>query len=183
MIVEIDDAEAKRAEGIATSRLEEQSRWHSRHRPTSRNLTSQLRGAIGEIAAVKWLRSEGLTVEAGFENDERDDSDLTVDGLRIEIMTAQIRHREITGFCVPPNKLWAARKRGAIGYLFIGTDGSPQPREALIQSGVKIDDVDADPPRETFINPKFPVVNFVIRESDLLSPGALVEMIRGRSVD
>lgn len=179
MRIELTDDEIAAAEVLANARRNEAARRHSPDRPTSKGLVSQRRGAIGELVAAKYLRQGGLSVEAGFEEDLRGHSDLTAGGCRIEVMTAQIAHRAKTGFCVPPNKLWAARQREAMGYLFVGTGPEDHPRGAWIQGGVRLENVDADPPRDTFVsNPKYAVQNHVIRESDMLQPAEFLELLR-----
>jgi hypothetical protein len=156
---------------LAELRLTEQSRHHSQHRPTSRNLTAQLRGAVGELACRKWLISERFEVDAGFVEDLASESDLSISGRRVEVMTAQIRHREVTGFCVPPNKLSAARTRGAWGYIFVGTGSESTPTTVYIQAAVRLDAVDLDPPRETAVSStSLAVLNHVVRSTSLLDP-------------
>lgn len=182
MEISLSDEEVKFAETMAQARLTEQGRRQSPDRPTSRNPNAQRRGAVGEIAAASFLEKSGCTVVTGYEEDRVGDSDLTVDGIRVEVMTAQRAHREKTGFCVPPNKLWAARQRGAIGYLFVGTGPETSPRKAVIQGGVILQNVDADPARETFVSrPENAVNNHVIREEHLLSAEEFVDYLRGCS--
>lgn len=168
------------AELLANERMGDPARRQSPDRPTSRNLIAQRRGAIGELVAARYLRDNGFQVEAGFESDHRSQSDLTADGHRIEVMTAQISHRERTGFCVPPNKLWAARQRQAVGYLFVGTGSEESPQGATVQGGVRIEHVDADDPRDTYVNnPAYAVNNYVIRGEDMVQPAEFLELLRG----
>lgn len=177
IVLEPDDVESAR--DLASRRLHEPRRRLSPDRPTARNPAAQLRGSIGEIAAARWLVSEGLDVRRGFDDDARDISDLVVAGVPVEVMTAQVAHRERTGFCVPPNKLWAARQRRAWGYIFVGTGAEDVPTAVLIQGGCAIEDVDLDPVKATYVNsPRYSVDNFVVREAALLTPDRVIACIR-----
>lgn len=177
--VTLTDEELAAAEKIAAARLSDPNRRLSPDRPTARNTVSQRRGAVGEIAATKFLRENGFEVEPGFETDNPAESDLAVGGNRIEVMTAQIAHRDKTGFCVPPNKLRAARSRRAVGYLFVGTGPEEHPRTVVVQGAVRLERVDADPCRDTWVSsPKWSVTNFVVRDEDLYSPREFVDLLR-----
>lgn len=166
--IEIDDAEVEEARHLADARLSDVGRHQSVHRPTSRNAAAQFRGAAGELAARRWLRSNGFNVSSGFELDLPLDSDLTVGSIRIEVMTAQISHREITGFCVPPSKLKAAVRRGAVGYLFVGTGQEVEPRRFLMQGFCRLDVVDRVPPVETRVHNSSPgVLNHVVPNTNI----------------
>jgi hypothetical protein len=172
------DVEVDEARRLALARLNEVQRHQSAHRPTSRNSAAQYRGAAGEIAARKWLTFENLKVESGFEEDRPWDSDLTVAGLRIEVMTAQIAHRTVTGFCVPPGKLAAARRRMAIGYLFVGTGSEQEPRDFLIQGFASIDEIDREPARPTRVSERSPsVLNHVVPSRLLRGPVYVVQLL------
>lgn len=178
MWIEIDEAEVEGARRLATARLVEVARQQSAHRPTARNQAAQFRGAAGELAARKWVISADIHVESGFELDLPQHSDLTVGDQRIEIMTAQIAHREVTGFCVPPGKLNAARRRRALGYLFVGTGPEQEPRRFLIQGFAPIDVIDRHSARQTRVSERSPsVLNFVVSEEDLLAPGELIDRL------
>lgn len=180
MRIRLNDDEIEVAERIAAARMTDDTRRRSPDRPTARNPAAQRRGAVGEVAAARFLRGAGFEVQKGYELDEETESDLTVNGNRLEVMTAQILHRERTGFCVPPNKLWAARRRGAIGYLFVGTGPEEYPSEVEIQAAAMVDDIDADPARMTYVsNPNYAVENFVVRPELLLDPEDLIEQLRG----
>ena len=166
---------------LAEARLNDPGRRLSPDRKSARNMQSQIRGALGELVATMWLESCGFEHDRGFENDSMAASDLTVNGVSIEVMTAKIGDRLKTGFCVPPNKLAAARSRGAWGYLFIGTDDLAPPRRLLVQGAVRIDDVDSMPPRMTYVNnPAYSVLNHVVEDHLLLKPERLVEALRLR---
>ena len=178
---EVTPAILTRATRLAEARLNEPGRRLSPDRKSARNLQSQIRGALGELVATMWLESHGFGHERGFETDSISASDLTVNGVSIEVMTAKIGDRTKTGFCVPPNKLAAARSRGAWGYLFIGTDDLAPPERLLVQGAVRIEDVDSQPPRMTFVNnPAYSVLNHVVEEQLLLQPARLVEVLRSR---
>lgn len=171
MRVELTDEELQHAESLAEARLHEPSRRRSPDRPTARNIESQRRGAVGEIAAARLLREQGFEVVAGFERDAEDECDLKANGLGLEVMTARIAHRHKTGFCVPPNKLWAAQRRRAIGYIFMGTGPESHPRVVEAQRGVLLEHVDLDPVQSTFVNnPNSPVDNYVVRPENLIPP-------------
>lgn len=173
--VAISEHDLAQAKELARARLEESNRRRSPDRQTARNTPAQIRGAVGEIAVARWLHDEGFAVECGFETDG-DDPDIRANGVGLEVMTAQIEHREITGYCVPPNKLWAARQRRVVGYLFVGTDASDEPATVWIQAFCSIDDVDADEPRHTSVRPGSPsVLNHVIRSEHLHSPADLLD--------
>lgn len=177
--IAVDADDIEHARRLAEARMEDPSRRLSPDRPTARNMNAQLRGALGELAAVKWLRAGGLQPGEGFESDAMHSSDLQVGDLRLEIMTAQIAHREITGFCIPPNKLAAARKRGAWGYLFIGTGREVPCERLLIQAAIELAHVDADAPRHTSVSSSSPsVLNHVMRTEHLIHPEALLRLLR-----
>lgn len=181
--VVLSDEDMELADRLAFARLHEASRRQSPDRPTARNPKAQFRGAAGEIACRKWLEGEGFILEGGFLEDRASDADLVVSGVSIEVMTAQVAHRAITGFCVPPNKLAAARRRNAWGYLFAGTGGEDRPNVVEIQGGVRSHDVDLDPARETRVSERSPsVLNFVVRPESLLLPGDVVVALRQRGV-
>lgn len=175
--VTISEFELAEAKELARARLEESSRRRSPDRPTARNTPAQIRGAVGEIAAARWLQDEGCEVDRGFEADA-DEPDIRANGAGLEVMTAQISHREVTGFCVPPNKLWAARQRRAAGYLFVGTDDSAEPTTVWVQAFARVDDVDLDEPRHTSVRPgSFSVLNHVVRPELLMTPAELVRVL------
>lgn len=177
--IQVDADDIAHAHRLAEARMADPSRRLSPDRPTARNMNAQIRGALGELAAVKWLRANGMQPGAGFEADSMHSSDLQVGDVRLEIMTAQIAHREITGFCVPPNKLAAARKRSAWGYLFVGTGREVPCEQLLIQAAVALAYVDADSPRHTAVSPSSPsVLNHVMRAEHLLQPEALLRVLR-----
>ena len=164
---------------LAEARLSDGARHLSPHRATSRNLPAQLRGALGEVVAVRWLRSTGFMVERGFESDEIWCTDLIADGVRIEVMTAQVAHRAITGFCVPPNKLAAARLRRAWGYLFMGTGAEHPCNRVLVQAAIELAYVAAVDPVSTRVSERsLPVLNHVMKPEHLLAPEVFVERLR-----
>lgn len=181
---EIDDIDVETARKLAVARLNEVQRHQSVHRPTARNSSAQFRGAAGEIAARRWLRSCGFVIESGFEKDLPADSDLTVGQTRVEIMTAQIAHREVTGFCVPPSKLKAARRRGAVGYLFVGTGPEQEPRRFLMQGFCRIESVDRVTAVHTRVSERSPsVLNHVVPLRDVEPVSELIKLLtmaRGR---
>lgn len=177
---------AERAEAmrLAEARMSEPGRRLSPDRPTSRNIGAQLRGALGELGAVGWLRGLGFPVECGFESDDVRRTDVTVGGVRIEIMTAQIAHRAITGFCVPPNKLQAARSRRAWGYLFLGTGPENPCERVCVQAAIELARVDMTPPRLTSVSARStPVLNHVMRTEDLLSAPEFLVRLRQAVAD
>jgi len=178
--VEIDDIDVETARQLALARLTEVQRQQSVHRPTARNVKAQYRGAAGELAARNWLRSRGLSVDSGFEDDRPQDSDLTVGGHRIEVMTAQIAHRRVTGFCVPPGKFRAAQRRGAIGYLFIGTGPEDEPRRFLVQGFCQLSRVALADPVPTRVSERSPAVtNHVVAPENIDHPELLLAALEG----
>lgn len=182
-VIEISVTEdmVSRARVIAEARLNDQSRRLSPDRPTARNIDSQIRGALGEIVAEMWMVSKLFPVESGFEADKVSDTDLTVNDIGVEVMTAKVGDRLKTGFCVPPNKLAAARSRGAWGYLFVGSDNLAPPSTMWIQGAVRTEHVDSVPARHTYVNsPRFSVLNFVIEENYLLTPEQFLRQIGRR---
>ncbi len=175
--IRLNDSEMEQARGLAHARATEAERRRSPDRPTSANAPAQLRGAVGEAAAAKWAEGEGYAVERGFEADE-DEPDLRISGVGFEVMTAQVRHREVTGFCVPPNKLWAHKQRGVRGYVFVGTGSEQAPQEVEIQALCRIEDVDVEPARPTSVRPGGkPVDNYVIPDDRLLAPDQLKDLL------
>lgn len=177
--IEVTDLMLARARTIAEARLHDAARRLSPDRPTARNLDSQMRGALGEIVAETWLQSVSRDVKSGFEVDRIAETDLTVDKVGVEVMTAKVADRVRTGFCVPPNKLAAARSRRAWGYLFVGSDDLAPPRRMWVQGAVRIQEVDTARARETYVNnPRFSVLNFVIEEHYLLTPEQFLDDIR-----
>jgi len=176
--VEIDEIDVETARRLALARLVEVQRQQSAHRPTSRNPVAQYRGAAGEIAARKWIRLNGIEVESGFEADKPTDSDLTVGSIRIEVMTAQIEHRKVTGLCVPPGKFRAAARRGAVGYLFVGTGPEREPRRFLIQNFCKLAVVDLNEPVYTRVSDQSPaVLNYVVSANAAEPPYELIRLL------
>ena len=124
-------------------------RRHSPTRPSSSSFASQLCGTLGEVAAEAWLVRAGLDVRAGFESDAVFDTDLDVNGHRLEVMTARVDHRLVTGFCVPPSKAWAAGRRGAWGYLFPGVSGTLSEPVVWIDAACPLPSIVQHPPRLT----------------------------------
>lgn len=180
--IPMTEADITEAKLLAEARLIDKSRQHNRHRPTSRNLSAQIRGAMGEIGVRRWLESHGFTVHSGFQDDAISNCDIQCDGICIEIMTAQVSHRHVTGFCVPPGKLRAARGRAARGYIFADTDTTFPPRRIQIQAAIKECNVDARPARETRVDPTSPAVtNFVCEPEHLLDPSSIVAELRRTS--
>lgn len=176
--VEIDDSDVETARRLALARLVEVQRQQSVHRPTARNPKAQYRGAAGELAARNWFRSNGFSVETGFEEDRPGDSDLTIYGRRIEVMTAQIAHRHTTGFCVPPGKLRAAERRNALGYLFIGTGPEQEPRNFLIQGFSELSHVGLSDPVPTRVSERSPaVLNHVVAPQYIERPEYLLKVV------
>jgi len=176
--VEIDDTDVETARRLALARLEEVQRQQSVHRPTARNPQAQYRGAAGELAARNWFRSNGFSVESGFEEDRPEDSDLSICGRRIEVMTAQIAHRQITGFCVPPGKFRAAQRRNALGYLFIGTGPELEPRNFLIQGFSELSRVGLSEPMPTRVSERSPaVLNHVVSAQYIERPKYLLKVL------
>ena len=170
----------EQATRLAEARLNDPRRRLSPDRKSARNIQSQIRGALGEIVATMWLEESGFRNERGYENDEVSSTDLTVNGVCIEVMTAKRGDRLRTGFCVPPNKLAAARSRGAWGYLFVGTDDFAPPRRLCIQGAVKARDVDSQPARMTYVNnPDYAVLNFVVEDRNLVEPLRFLREIGG----
>lgn len=132
--IDVSEAVLEKAKHLAAARMNEPSRRLSPDRPSARNLASQIRGAVGELIVAEWLRSHNFELSEGFIDDKIHKSDIVVNGLSIEVMTAKIEDRIKTGFCVPPNKLNAARRRGAWGYIFVGTNSDSPPQKVLLQS-------------------------------------------------
>ncbi len=167
------------ARHLAEERLTNPARQGSPHRPSARNPLAQLRGAAGELAVRQWAEDNGWRVVRGYEDDE-DRPDIVVAGTSFEIMTARIDHREVTGFCVPPNKLRTARRRGVWGYLFVGTDASSVPSALLLQGACALAHVDADAARETWVGTSPRVLNHVVRPEHLVGMDEVAAMLRGR---
>ena len=168
----------KQAREIAEARLHDSSRRLSPDRPTARNLQSQIRGALGEIVAREWLSRYVLHIESGFLEDHVSQTDLSIGNLGVEVMTAKVNDRKQTGFCVPPNKLAAARSRRAWGYLFVGSDNLVPPQMMTIQFAVRLEDVDSAPARHTYVNnPSFRVLNFVVEEDRLMTPEEFLRIV------
>lgn len=116
---------------------------------------------------------------SGFETD-RDDPDLLVDGVGLEVMTAQVEHRKVTGFCVPPNKLWAHQQRGVRGYVFVGTGPEKEPRQVVIQAICRIESVDVEPARPTKTwSGGTPVENYVVPDELLMPPEEIAQLLNG----
>ena len=179
--IEIDETDIETARRLALARLNEPQRHLSVHRPTARNLAAQYRGAAGEIAAGRWLGSNDFDIESGFMTDLSPASDLTVGTTRIEVMTAQIAHREVTGFCVPPNKLNAATWRGSVGYLFVGTGPEQEPRRFLMQAFCLLEDVGRVAAIHTRVSEHSPsVLNHVVPADKLQPVDELIELLRAR---
>ena len=169
----------KKATQLANARLTESARRSSPDRPSARNLDSQIRGAVGELIASEWLRANSFKVDDGYMDDHILNSDLVVNGVSIEVMTAKIEDRKKTGFCVPPNKLHAARRRNAWGYLFVGTNGDSPPKKVLIQGVTSVGDVDSHEPRNTYVNnPQFAVLNFVVEPNNVRPPVELLTYLK-----
>jgi hypothetical protein len=169
----------KKATQLANARLTESARRLSPDRPSARNLDSQIRGAVGELIASEWLRANSFKVDDGYMDDHIFNSDLVVNGVSIEVMTAKIGDRKKTGFCVPPNKLHAARRRKAWGYLFIGTNEDSPPKKVLIQGVTSVGDVDSQEPRDTYVNnPQFAVLNFVVEPNNVRPPVELLTYLK-----
>jgi len=176
---EIDDVDVETARRLALARLNEEQRHMSVHRPTARNKSAQFRGAAGELAARRWLVANGFVSESGFEMDLPTASDLTVGTTRIEVMTAQIAHREVTGFCVPPSKLRAATRRGAVGYLFVGTGPEKEPRRFLMQGFCRLGDVGAVAATHTRVSARSPsVLNHVVPADKMQPVDQLINLLR-----
>jgi hypothetical protein len=168
-----------KATQLANARLTESERRSSPDRPSARNLHSQIRGAVGELIASEWLRANSFKVDDGYMDDHMHNSDLVVNGVSIEVMTAKIQDRRITGFCIPPNKLNAAQRRQAWGYLFIGTDEESPPKRVLIQGVTSIDKVDSREAQETYVNnPQFAVLNFVVEPNNVRPPNELLTYLK-----
>lgn len=169
VMVPVTEGDRASAERMADARMVEAARRQSPDRPSARNLPAQYRGALGELVAARWFTSLGFEVRHGFASDAWQRPDLTVNDVGVEVMTAQLHHRAATGFCVPPNKLWAARQREAAGYLFVGLD----PGDAgvvWLQGWVRERDVDTDEPRLTSVRPEgHSVLNYVV-PADLVRP-------------
>jgi len=176
--VVFDEWDIEDATAIAEQRLDASAgRQHSVTRPTSGNLPAQIRGALGEIAVERWLaRNELPVTSGGWKEDKPFDCDVTVGPTKLEIMTAQIAHREKTGFAVPPRKLAAARRRGASGYVFVGTGPESPPRKALIQAFTPVEFVDLDEVTLTSVSGREGswVENHVVRPEHLLDPARLL---------
>ena len=84
----------KKATQLANARLTESARRSSPDRPSARNLDSQIRGAVGELIASEWLRANSFKVDDGYMDDHILNSDLVVNGVSIEVMTAKIEDRK-----------------------------------------------------------------------------------------
>ena len=176
--IDVSEAVICQATRLANARLTEDGRRLSPDRPSARNLDSQIRGAVGELVVAEWLRSHKFSPAEGFLDDEMHDSDLIIKGISIEVMTAKIDDRIKTGFCVPPNKLSAARRRGAWGYIFVGTNSDSPPRKVLLQSVAELVYVDSMPPRHTYVNnPHYSVLNYVVEPRNLKSPSELIDFL------
>ena len=172
IVLEVTTEMRKRALHLAEQRLKDATRWHSAHRITSRNLTSQFRGALGEVALVAHLMKLYGTVDpTGSEMDDVRSTDVVFPRGSFEIMTAQVAHRLKTGFCVPPNKLRAAQARSADGYIFVGTDSSPETQQIFVQAWAPIAVIDVGPSKVTSVSANSPgVENFVVEHADLRNP-------------
>jgi len=182
--VAFDEWDIEDATEIAKLRLDASAgRQHSVTRPTSGNLPAQIRGALGEIAVERWLARNQMPVTAGgWKEDRPFDCDVSIGSTRLEIMTAQIAHREKTGFAGPPRKLVAARRRGASGYVFVGVGPEMPPSRALIQAFVPIAVVDSNPVTLTSVSGRDGswVENHVIPDGELLDPSRLLAGLRRR---
>lgn len=156
------------------------TRHLSPDRPHTGNPTSQLRGALGEVVAARWLWEQKYQLDCGFLTDASDKPDITIDGCGIEVMTAQFSQRQRVGFAVPPNKLWAAERRGAAFYLFVGVGAEFPPNVVLIQAFAWVKDVAKCPVVDTQLRPDIPVIrNHVIPAAALFEPDGLRQAMEG----
>jgi hypothetical protein len=171
----ISDQNRADANRLAEVRLSQSARWHSPHRITARNINSQIRGALGEIVLKAYLTDIfGSVNGSGSDDDDVALTDVSFPRGSFEIMTAQIRHREITGFCVPPGKFAAAKARSADGYVFVGTDSYPETRFICVQAWIDIGHIDTRPPRLTSVSESsIAVTNFVVEPQFLRNPREL----------
>lgn len=173
--IELDEREQAFAAELGRRRIDELSRHTSPDFKPSLNPMGQARGAAGEIATAKWLRQAGFNVAEGFVEDDPTQCDITVNGFRVEVMTTRVADRAITGTCVPPGKLRAARRRGAWGYVFAATEDDDLAR-VLIQAVAVCDDIDHDPSRVTSVG-SASRENYVVRESHLSHPSTLLTLL------
>ncbi len=177
--ITLTPASLAEARHLAEERLTNPARHGSPHRPSARNPLAQLRGAAGELAVTQWAEDNGWRVVRGYQDDE-DRPDIVVAGISFEIMTARIDDREVTGFCVPPDKLRTARRRGVWGYLFVGTDASSVPSALVLQGACALAHVDADAARPTCVRKSRRVLNHVVRSEHLVGMDEVAAILRGR---
>ena len=162
---------------LAKERFENPARKHSPTRHNARSIESQYRGALGEYAASKWI-ADVLKKDhfgKGFLDDVPTESDLTIGGRRIEVMTALREHQIYYGYCVPPNKLQAAKNRGSSGYLFVTVEGRSVRDRATIDWYCEISKVD----RKPFVLQDNGIKNYICQAQDLVHPMVMIDQIKG----
>lgn len=175
-VVVMSEEEMTAIYSLAKERFENPMRKHSPTRYNARSIDSQYRGALGEYAASKWvthvLGEENLG--EGFLDDVPSESDLTIGGRRIEVMTALREHQIYYGYCVPPSKLQAAKNRGSLGYLFVTVEGRSVRDRATIDWYCDISNVDNEP----YIVQDNGIKNYICQTQDLVHPTKLVEQFK-----
>jgi hypothetical protein len=134
---------------------------------------------LGEYAAAKWIKQslKQSSIGEGFMSDGPSASDLTIDDVKLEVMTALREHQIHYGYCVPPRKLQAAKRRGSLGYLFVTINDRSVRDRATIDWYCNVNDVSKTPS----ILQENGIRNHVCQPRDLLHPEELLEQLRRRT--
>ncbi len=155
---------------------------HARWKNTTghyRNLPrSHLLGKLGEVAAEKWARDQGVDVEAVFRDLDRErEADLIVGVLRVDVKTWTAAYWDNWGRCVAVSQLPRLRTK-ADAILWTTHDDTSGADVVTLRGWSTMVDVTASEVRET--GPAYrTVVNHQLDPPDLREISTLLDAARG----
>jgi hypothetical protein len=183
-LVVVDDALLAEAHAVLRARAALPAHRKSPDRPASANPRAQLRGALSEAAAARWLERNGLTISRGFDGDAPGAPDISVwssgaPRWGIEVMGAQAAHRALTGACVPPGKADRAARRAPppLGFLFVSYGPEDVPTIIEVTGFATLDAVRGTAPTVTRVGSS-QTFNHSLALASLAPPAALLRALQ-----
>jgi hypothetical protein len=174
----LSDADVELAEHLAEQTL---ARFAQRSGYYNNTSNSHLIGKYGEIAAARWLESEGLNVDAPFMDEARTrEADLVWNGFRLDVKTWTARFWPQWGRCVAVNQVGAlAAKADGILWLTVEATAGRSP-SVRVEGWSTMDDIRAAEVRWTGPANGRKVQNHQLDPEALRPAADLIEVLRQR---
>lgn len=170
--VQLDGADFEVARSLAQKTFD---RWKSAPGYYTNTFESHLNGKVGEVALLKWLGSQVVSIDAAFTDLKRErEADVIVSGLRIDMKTWAEKWWPEMGRCIAVKQLPSLRKKAdRIVWGWI-RELTAEQAIVVLAGWSTIEDVELAPQRNTGPKGRRQVFNHQIDEVHLRTMSSLL---------